>query len=302
MTIWNASATEIISDGDGFPRLNTAVLVANNGAGSGAGIVFKNKSVSTIGGFGQEFFFFEQSGQRSYIVAHDVGQTDMTRRGNEVGAVHPGSFFGFDDGQHHGLGMTIHKANAESRKPFYVVVFDGNETKLIGGLQREEIVVYEGRLFALVGMAGPFVVQAVGPIDGVGKSRYGLTLFGPFDSAASMIEMEVCEENIGDVFGLEAMFLEGADEGVFSVRLKKVEKFIAFFIAHSSVYEDISVFVLHQQATHGPGAEVVVVGRIEFLPDSFGHNAKHGAAVQFEKAGVQCGDFHKISVLALQRL
>lgn len=110
------------------------------------------------------------------------------------------------------------------------------------------------------------------------------------------------EKNIADVFGLEAMFLKRPNEGVFAVRFKKIEKFIAFFGAHSGVYEDISAIVLYQKAAHGPGAEVVLIGRIEFLPQAFGDNAEHGATVQFEKAGLQCADFHKISILALLRL
>ena len=64
------------------------------------------------------------------------------------------------------------------------------------------------------------------------------------------------------------------------------EEFLILFIADSIIYQDQSVLVFNQQATHGPVAKVMVVSRIEFVPDGFRNHTKHGAAIQFKIAGI----------------
>jgi hypothetical protein len=69
-------------------------------------------------------------------------------------------------------------------------------------------------------------------------------------------------------------------------------KFRVLFVANSGVDKNQAATIFYQQAAHGPGAQVVFVGGIQFIPDRFWNNAKHGASVEFEKAGIQNVNFH----------
>jgi hypothetical protein len=61
---------------------------------------------------------------------------------------------------------------------------------------------------------------------------------------------------------------------------------LILFIANAIINQYQPVAILYEQATHGPGTKIVFVGRIEFVPDRFGHYAKHSAAIQLEITGI----------------
>jgi hypothetical protein len=81
--------------------------------------------------------------------------------------------------------------------------------------------------------------------------------------------------------------------------------FFVLFVANAIIDKDAPVTIHYQQAAHGPVAQVVLVAGIHFVPEHFWHNAKHGAAVEFEVAGFDGNKFHavlnfaKIKFLAL---
>ena len=64
------------------------------------------------------------------------------------------------------------------------------------------------------------------------------------------------------------------------------EEFFVLLVTQSRVNQDQSVAVLDQQAAHGPGTEVFLVGGIVLVPKYLRHDAKHGPAVEFEKSGI----------------
>jgi hypothetical protein len=64
------------------------------------------------------------------------------------------------------------------------------------------------------------------------------------------------------------------------------EEFLILFVADTIVYQDQPILIFNQQAPHRPVAEVTIVSRIEFVPDGFRNNTKHGAAIQFKIAGI----------------
>ena len=78
------------------------------------------------------------------------------------------------------------------------------------------------------------------------------------------------------------------------------EKLGVLFIANAGIYQNAPVAGIYQQATHGPVAQVIVIGRIEFLPHYFGHYAKHGAAIKLKITGVDAMQFHELEFAFLQ--
>jgi hypothetical protein len=64
------------------------------------------------------------------------------------------------------------------------------------------------------------------------------------------------------------------------------EEFFILLIAHAGVDKYQPVAILNEQATQGPAAHIIIVGVVYFIPNAFGHYAEHGAAVQFEIAGI----------------
>jgi hypothetical protein len=64
------------------------------------------------------------------------------------------------------------------------------------------------------------------------------------------------------------------------------EEFCVLFITHSIVNKDQPVSIFDQQTTQSPATHIVFICRINFVPDRFGNDAKHGAPIQLEVTGV----------------
>lgn len=78
------------------------------------------------------------------------------------------------------------------------------------------------------------------------------------------------------------------------------EKFRILFVANAGINKYASGAGIYQQATHSPVAQVIVIGRVEFLPHYFGHYAKHGAAIKFKITGIDAMQFHELEFAFLQ--
>jgi hypothetical protein len=85
---------------------------------------------------------------------------------------------------------------------------------------------------------------------------------------------------------MEAQCAQRFVERIVSMQKVMGKEFGVLFVADAVIYKHEPVAVFHEHAAHGPGAHIVIVCRVEFVPDTFGHNAEHGAAVEFEKAGI----------------
>ena len=72
----------------------------------------------------------------------------------------------------------------------------------------------------------------------------------------------------------------------------EAEELLALLIAYSIVDQYQSIAVLDQQASHGPTAHVVLIGRVSFRPHRSGHYTVHGTAVQFEVASIYRVEVH----------
>jgi hypothetical protein len=57
------------------------------------------------------------------------------------------------------------------------------------------------------------------------------------------------------------------------------EEFIILFITQPAVYQDKLIAGFNKQTAHSPGAKIIVISRIDFIPDFFWNYTKHGTAV-----------------------
>ena len=62
-------------------------------------------------------------------------------------------------------------------------------------------------------------------------------------------------------------------------------------MAYSGINEYFTFSIFYQQTTHGPVAQILLVGRINAIPDYFGQYPKHGSTIQFKVTGVDYMQF-----------
>ena len=83
------------------------------------------------------------------------------------------------------------------------VIPEGQEPQCTRLPQRDEVLFQKRSLLPWVGPESPFVVEFIAPVGGVGKGRYEGAVRRPGNGAADVVEVEVRQEDVGDVFGAE---------------------------------------------------------------------------------------------------
>lgn len=253
-------------------------------------VVFEEEDIIVLEGFGIEAFFVLECFEGFGVVGHDPGHGDMCCRGHEVGHKDDGFAVVLDMRNHLTFGVAVVELESDVGDVFSFFL---NEFELTTFLYGEDIFLKVGGFFAAVGVGGPFELLAAGPVSGIGESQLETGFVAvPVDASPAMVEMHMCDDHIGDVFGLVASCFEGVFEGSFTVEVVVFEPFFVLFVADAVVDKDTAVAIHYQQAAHGPVAEVVFVAGIYFLPEHFGHYAKHGAAVEFQVSGVDRNELH----------
>ena len=109
-----------------------------------------------------------------------------------------------------------------------------------------------------------------------------------------MVEMQVSQEHIGNIARRKSIASQGAFQAIVSVQVVMAEEFFTLFVPDSVVDKYAAIAIDHQHTAHREVDLVVFVGRIHFVPDGFGHYAKHGTAIELEVAGRDCVKFHYI--------
>lgn len=94
-----------------------------------------------------------------------------------------------------------------------------------------------------------------------------------------MVEMEMRQENVCDIVAVKAMGGEGFVEGVIAMKIVVAEEAGILLIADTVVHQYELVALFDQQATHGPGAEIILICRMDLTPKRLWNDAEHGAAV-----------------------
>jgi hypothetical protein len=68
-----------------------------------------------------------------------------------------------------------------------------------------------------------------------------------------MIEMEVCQEYIGNIIPVKAVCGKGFVQSGVAMQVIVTKEFCILFIANTIVYQYEPLAIFNQQATHGPG-------------------------------------------------
>jgi len=76
------------------------------------------------------------------------------------------------------------------------------------------------------------------------------------------------------------------------VKIIITEKSAGLFIAYTGIDQDQPIPVLDKQASHCPGAKVILIRRVQPVPDRFRNHAEHGAAVKFEHTSMYDVEIH----------
>jgi len=97
-----------------------------------------------------------------------------------------------------------------------------------------------------------------------------------------MIEMQMCQQHIRNIFPAETMFCKRLVQGVIPMQMIMPQEFCILFVANAIVHKDELTAFFYQKATHGPGAEIVLVGGMHLIPHAPGDDTMHGASIQFE--------------------
>ena len=129
----------------------------------------------------------------------------------------------------------------------------------------------------------------MGPVAGVGKGRAQLVAVARHGSA-HVVKMQMRQKHVGNVVAVEPVGRQTPVERRVAVQVVVAEELFVLLGPDARVDEGQAVAVFDEQAAHRPGTQVVRVGGVGALPERLGHDAKHGAPVELEKArfnGVQ---------------
>ena len=180
--------------------------------------------------------------------------------------------------------MAIHMEAGETGG----VLAGGDFLQLTRMEERFDIFTQKGGFFPGIGpRVGPGQLFGPHPVGGVGKGYFqGLAVFAASGRPTAMVKMQVRQDNIGHGRRGNPRVLDSLGD-IHLVRhpVTVAEPFI-LLAAHSAIDHNHPGSVLNQQATKGPGAEVVRIRGIVRGPHGAGYHPEHGTTVQFKIACV----------------
>src|SRR5690606_2775490 len=150
-------------------------------------------------------------------------------------------------------------------------------------------------LLACIRHCGPLPVILIAPIYRIGKSKRRLSVVQVY-AAAAMIEVQVRQEHIRHIIRGITSGIQRPDQRIIAVQIVKTQKPGVLLVAYTIVDKDAPVSVFHQEATHGPCAEILFVSRVQFIPNGFWYYTEHGATVQFEEACIDNRKLHNANL------
>ncbi len=106
---------------------------------------------------------------------------------------------------------------------------------------------------------------------------------------SGVIEVQVCEEDVRDIFGRDAVFCECIDRGA---RREFVDRaiFRGPLVAVACFDKDESVRRMHEERTCGERDAVVLIGLDPLRPHGFRDEPEHAAAIEAKCAGQEWND------------
>ena len=125
------------------------------------------------------------------------------------------------------------------------------------------------------------------PERGVGKGGFkplGIVRSAS-DGAAAMVEVQVGQEDIGDVVSVKSEGIQ-LKVKVLVARGVMAKEFLALLVAHAAVHQHQPVAILDEQERRAQSQRLRSSVGWCLVQRGFGHHAEHGAAVQLEQPWV----------------
>jgi hypothetical protein len=234
-----------------------------HGAGLGVGVVLEHQHPLLLGGAAQHLLLLGQRLQGAHVVAHHPGHGQMGRRGQQIGHKRQLAAPVVEQRHHHLLGVAVGKQqlpqHGQLRRHALGRV---DEAQVAAFLDGQDVFGQKGRLFAGVGPDGPVPVALVRPVRGTGEGQLQLAARGARHRTAAVVEVQVGQKYVGYVGGREAEPAQGAFQRGVAVQVEVPAEFLVLLVADAVVDEHQPPRVLDEQAAHGPGAHIVVIGRV----------------------------------------
>ncbi|MEY3247755.1 MAG: hypothetical protein RIT39_1424 [Bacteroidota bacterium] len=154
--------------------------------------------------------------------------------------------------------------------------------------ERFDVFTQKGGFFPGVGLwVRPSQLFGAYPVGGIGEGHFqGLAVFANSRCPTAMVKMKVRQDDIGYRRRGNPRVLDSLGDIHFLRNPVTVAKSVILLAAHPAIDHDDPISVLDQQATEGPGAEVVLIRGIVRGPHGAGYHPEHGTAVQFKIACV----------------
>ena len=202
--------------------------------------------------------------------------------------------------KHHRLSMSIGVSHSHSR---YQLFAFAEKAKFAALLHGKNILFQKGGAFAFVGFGCPFPVFRIAPEGCVRESRFVAgAVFVPTNTAAAMIKVQVTQHHVGDVIKAVTVLAQGFLQGVIAIEEIMGKELFVLLVAEAVIDEDLTIAGIDEQASHGPVAHVVLIGRVQFVPNGFWNNAEHGATIEFEITTVDREKFHVLFFVKIRHL
>jgi hypothetical protein len=94
-----------------------------------------------------------------------------------------------------------------------------------------------------------------------------------------MIEMQMGQQHVRNVIPVKAVGRQGFVEAIVTMEIVVAKEAGILLVPDAVIHEDEFAVLLDQETTQGPGAEIILICRIDLTPKGFWNYAKHGAAI-----------------------
>ncbi len=184
---------------------------------------------------------FVKGEQWASIVAHYIGQGNMSRGGEKICHENDRSAFVGQDGTHLCVGMAVDDENIETQRCAHamLVFWSFDKFKLAAFFEGQNVFRQEAGAFSGIGFGGPIPMALIGPIIGIFECRFvARAVDVPLDSAPHVVKVKVGEEHVGDVVAIKTVSGQRCIQAVVAVEEVVAEKLFALFVADAGVDED----------------------------------------------------------------
>ena len=250
--------------------------------------MFEKKNPSFFFGSWQNTLFLLQRYQRTDVVSHNVRKRDVGRCRYQIAAEKNFCIAVGNQGELLCGCVSVADDHVDAGKQFFLSVNEGQHSAF---LKQHEIFFHEASAIFLCRMLRQIPVFALDIMRRIAKRRGGFSVVD-FRTPAAMIEVEVCENNVGNIVRGDSMFRKRSFQIVTRV-IKAINIFQLLSPFRSvAVVDKNHLAVADKEEAAGSKRDAVAgIGWICLRPKYPGHNAKHCAAVERKAPGLNRMNF-----------